>query len=242
MPITRLLRLGVRGDDVTAWQDRLRELGHYTDGDERSIYWVETDAATRSFQVSRGLRVDGVVGPQTRAEAEDDAPPSSQPGRRRIEKAPTPLTEIGLMEVLAFGHAAVLGYAPSRERLACAWAHCAQENGRGALTFCNNLGNLSGFKWRGAYYSEFIQERVRQSPDEWRLVEMKFRAPESARRGGEEYWHVMSATYPEAVKRFDGGKPFDAAIELGRAGFFTAIPEPYARGMARLYPNAPIWG
>lgn len=58
------LRRGARGDAVRHLQDHLRAAGHdpgRTDGS----FGPRTDAAVRAFQASRGLVVDGVVGPRT---------------------------------------------------------------------------------------------------------------------------------------------------------------------------------
>ena len=52
------IRLGSKGADVATWQ---QFLGIKADG----IFGSGTDAATRKFQSSHGLKPDGVVGPQT---------------------------------------------------------------------------------------------------------------------------------------------------------------------------------
>ena len=55
---------GTRGGDVYLLQRRLSEWGYY-DGRISGIFGNETAAAVRQFQARNGLRVDGVVGPET---------------------------------------------------------------------------------------------------------------------------------------------------------------------------------
>ncbi len=61
----RLYRLGDEGDAVRDIQDRLSALGHESDSDSRAIFGPGTEAAVCSFQKSKGLHVDGIVGPDT---------------------------------------------------------------------------------------------------------------------------------------------------------------------------------
>lgn len=61
----RLYRLGDEGDAVRDIQDRLSALGHESDSDPRATFGPETEAAVCSFQKSKGLDVDGIVGPDT---------------------------------------------------------------------------------------------------------------------------------------------------------------------------------
>lgn len=63
MPI--LLRRGDSGEAVRDLQQRLAALGRETTPDEAGALGDATDAAVRAFQEARGLRVDGVVGPET---------------------------------------------------------------------------------------------------------------------------------------------------------------------------------
>jgi lysozyme len=53
------------GADVRTWQQQLLALGWAVVGTADGNFGPHTDAATRGFQSSRGLRVDGVVGPVT---------------------------------------------------------------------------------------------------------------------------------------------------------------------------------
>ncbi len=71
-----VLSRGGRGPYVAVWQDRLNawlqrerpEMGRLAaDG----IFGRRTEAATRDFQRARGIQVDGVVGPETRAELDE---------------------------------------------------------------------------------------------------------------------------------------------------------------------------
>ena len=68
VPYTRALRYQlplISGNDCIALQLRLRELGYAEVGQPDGIFGARTDTAIRSFQKSKGLDVDGVVGPQT---------------------------------------------------------------------------------------------------------------------------------------------------------------------------------
>ncbi|HEY8347333.1 MAG TPA: peptidoglycan-binding domain-containing protein, partial [Symbiobacteriaceae bacterium] len=62
---TPLLRRGSTGAAVRGLQRTLAKLGFYR-GPIDGIFGPRTEAAVRAFQRSVGLRVDGIVGPQTR--------------------------------------------------------------------------------------------------------------------------------------------------------------------------------
>ncbi len=60
-----VLRRGARGEAVRDLQARLTGAGHLPAGDDGGEFGVGTEAAVRRFQEARGLRVDGIVGPET---------------------------------------------------------------------------------------------------------------------------------------------------------------------------------
>jgi peptidoglycan hydrolase-like protein with peptidoglycan-binding domain len=53
----------MQGDDVRAWQQRIRERGSTIDVD--GAYGRQSDRVCREFQQAAGQPVDGVVGPAT---------------------------------------------------------------------------------------------------------------------------------------------------------------------------------
>jgi putative peptidoglycan binding protein len=233
MPQHRILRLGSGGEDVRTLQDLLRARGH-DPGPSDGLFGRRTDTAVRAFQASRGLHADGVVGPQTRAELAV----GSTPERRRVPKTQTPLSPVGLMNILAWGHESFFGEQPTKARLAVAWAHVAGENGRGAEVYCNNLGNIAGFRWPGSVYVITVPERDPKT-DKWAPKEMLFRAHGTPQSGAADYWQVMEKTYGEALPLFDAGKPFDAALKLGELVWFTEHADQYARRMTQVYSAFP---
>jgi hypothetical protein len=233
----RILRRDSSGADVAAVQDLLRARGH-DPGPSDGIFGRKTEAAARAFQAARGLHADGIVGPQTRAELADEATPP-QAERRRVEKVHTPLSEVGLANALARGHEAVFGAQPTRSRLAVAWAHVALENGRGQHVYCNNFGNITGFRWQGSVYVIRVQERIEQNPDRWEWRDMLFRAHGTPQAGSADYWRVMSKTYEDALPLFDAGRPYDAALKLGELVWFTETPDQYAHRMTGVYRSFP---
>jgi hypothetical protein len=71
--------MGSRGSAVQTLQSRLQALG-FSPGPIDGIFGSGTDAAVRAFQRSRGLSVDGIVGPQTwGALYASSAPPPPRP-------------------------------------------------------------------------------------------------------------------------------------------------------------------
>ena len=59
-----LLRNGSRGEEVRELQQKLSDAG-FDPGPIDGIFGSKTDAAVRKFQESKGITVDGIVGPMT---------------------------------------------------------------------------------------------------------------------------------------------------------------------------------
>ncbi|MCZ7527825.1 MAG: peptidoglycan-binding protein [Acidimicrobiia bacterium] len=59
------LRRGASGEAVRDLQQRLGALGHALPDDELGRFGEATEAAVRAFQEHRGVRVDGICGPET---------------------------------------------------------------------------------------------------------------------------------------------------------------------------------
>lgn len=64
-PTPMLLKTGVKGDEVTRLQQRLKELGYYN-GEVDGQYGPGTAEAVRVFQAQHGLDSDGIAGEATR--------------------------------------------------------------------------------------------------------------------------------------------------------------------------------
>jgi GH25 family lysozyme M1 (1,4-beta-N-acetylmuramidase) len=109
-----ILKKGDRGEEVTAWRARVRELGHDA-GADTGEFDDALDRATRAFQEARGLKVDGVVGPVTRAAAQVHAPPV---GRVALKDVPPKPGHILGIDVSAFQGAIDWGTLPSNVRYA----------------------------------------------------------------------------------------------------------------------------
>jgi peptidoglycan hydrolase-like protein with peptidoglycan-binding domain len=68
VPATRMLKEGLRGEDVKAWQLELRRAG-FNQVAADGIFGPVTTSSTKAWQAERGLSPDGIVGPNTRAKA-----------------------------------------------------------------------------------------------------------------------------------------------------------------------------
>lgn len=78
----RLLSEGAKGDDVKAWQSQLIADG-YSNVKADGVFGPVTSAATKIWQLERGVKADGIVGPATRAVI-GKAPVMTVPGSPRM--------------------------------------------------------------------------------------------------------------------------------------------------------------
>ena len=68
--MARDLCWGMTGTDVEALQKALRDLGYTEVGTPDGDFQGKTDAAVRNFQERFGIKVDGIVGDETRKKLE----------------------------------------------------------------------------------------------------------------------------------------------------------------------------
>ncbi len=143
-----------------------------------------------------------------------------------VERVTTVLSRFAMGEALIDGHRRYFGGLPSLARLSVAWSHCALEHAAGALLYCFNFGNVTcGPTWPGDLYI------MRVPPPDPPVL--RFRAFSTADAGAVDYWTMLAQHYRPALPMFDLGRGFDAAIVLGRLGYYTADPQRYSAGVAR---------
>ena len=163
----------------------------------------------------------------------------------QVTKRGTPLTEIELATALVLGHRqAFAGANPTPNRLACAWAHVAHENGRGRATWNNNFGNITcAASYTGDYYVIHVAERVQRvedgaPQDVWKNLDLRFVSHETAADGARAYWLLMAGRYKSALARFDDGDVRGGSYELNRLKYYTALPGPYTISLEKLTSEA----
>lgn len=233
------MKRGDTGSDVFALQAQLLTFG-FSPGKIDGNFGFRTDAAVRAFQASRGLAVDGIVGPATSAALvvhTDEPSKTMRPSE--VPKVLTALTDSQIVEALSLGHSVALGTLPSTPRLALGWCLVALENAHGRALWCNDFGNITAFGgWPGSFYVIRVSERVKRNPDVWELVDMKFRAYPDSTTGAADLWRLLAGRYASALVRFDAGDAVGAAYALSGAGYFTAHADQYSKTMAALYQES----
>jgi len=151
----------------------------------------------------------------------------------------SPLTEAELLTVLWDGHLQWEGKPPPPQRLACAFAHCAVEHGRGKRLFGNNLGHVTtAGGWRGRSCLHSWTERAGANPDRWNVVQLQFRVHDTLLEGAIDYWKLMGSQYRAALDACDGGNAEQAGRILGELGYYTSDVESYSSAMKGLFVPA----
>lgn len=150
-----------------------------------------------------------------------------------------PLSEAQLLSVLWDGHVAWFGKPPPPQRLACAFAHCALEHGRGKRVFGNNLGHVTtSGGWTGRSCLHSWTERTSSNPDRWNVVQLQFRVHDSLGEGALDYWKLMGTQYRTALDACDAGDAEKAGRILGELGYYTSDVDSYASAMKGLFVTA----
>lgn len=149
------------------------------------------------------------------------------------------LSEVELAELLQEGYEAFFGHAPTANRLACGWAHCAFEHARGKKLFGNNIGHITTTgAWRGRTCHKSFTHRVSTNPDRWASTTQTFRMHPTLLAGVIDYWKLMHNQYPGVLMACDQGNALSAAQELRRRHYFTGPEQRYVQSLAQLYLEA----
>ena len=140
--VTVSLSRGDQGDDVEKMQKMLIACGYDCGGcGADGSFGLDTESAVRTFQRIKGLTIDGVYGPKTRAALEADYKNGvKKPVETNREK---PYTEAFIDEI------APLAQADMKARGICAAVTIAQailESGWGRSDLAKNANNLFGMK------------------------------------------------------------------------------------------------
>ena len=92
------MKKGNKGTQVTALQERLKELGYYKDT-PTGTYDTNTIGAVRSFQKKNGLKADGTAGAETqKAIYSADAITADATPTPKVTEAPTPTPTVAIPE------------------------------------------------------------------------------------------------------------------------------------------------
>lgn len=126
---------------------------------------------------------------------------------------------------------AVVGHAISKSAMCVLMAQSALETGgfQKAANF-----NFGGIKASAGY--DFAEWRTTEGfGDAETKVVARFRAYPDAVSGAKDFVKLLanSPRYASAWKELEAGDPIKYAFALGKAGYFTADPTAYAKGVAR---------
>jgi hypothetical protein len=151
----------------------------------------------------------------------------------------TPLSVEEMLSALADGYSLVMGDDPSAKCLAVLGAQVCLETGNMLHVHRHNWGNVKcSADWNGFYCmfrcNEVIGGKVRWFDPPH--PQTHFRAFLEAYEGAREYVRFLALRprYRAAWSRAFHGDPDRFVLELGRAGYFTANPDTYARAVVSI--------
>jgi peptidoglycan hydrolase-like protein with peptidoglycan-binding domain len=235
----------MNGPDIAALEHALIERG-YTPGNIDGLFDAETEYAVKKLQRAHGLKQDGIVGPITRKVFETPVATIALPATGFVPAAKTPLSKA--QAALAFIEAVerVTGDPPSPAMLACLLAQSALETGNWTAIWNFNFGNVKAGKgWRGLK-TMFRCSEIIGGKEVWfdpPHVQTHFRAFASAADGAVDVVRFLAVDsdgdghnrYAASWSAAVAGDAEAFALELGRAGYYTASKDLYVRGVKRLF-------
>lgn len=148
-----------------------------------------------------------------------------------VARTPTPLSAKEATEALASAYRRRFGTEPTESTLTVLTAHWAHETGHGRSMVGFNFGGIKGVGPSGLTVA--CKTREGFGAGERRIVD-RFRAYQSADEGANDYLGLLARRYPVALERADAGDAVGFAHALGRAGYYTASPDAYARSIASI--------
>lgn len=159
------------------------------------------------------------------------------PGKR-VPAARTPLSQACAEMALQDALVAIVGAKLPKAAVCVLLAHSQLEVGDPSMLPAFNFGGIkatAGYDW--AEWST----KEGHGANEVR-VRGKFRAYKTAQEGAEDFVRLLanSPRYARAWKKLEIGDPTSYAIELGKAGYFTADPLAYAKLMNRLWSQCAL--
>lgn len=185
-PAKRVLRQGMRGDDVAEWQ---RVVGVSADG----VYGPATNRATRAWQSARGLTADGVVGTATWGAVTVVPPPA------------TPVETVSFRQAVSYTR----GRTAPISLLVIHSAECAETaTAAEALQGWAAGPNAPKASWHYAVDSDSITQSVRDEDTAWHApgvneraigVELAGRASQTPEQWADAY---STATLDRAARLF----------------------------------------
>ncbi len=136
----------------------------------------------------------------------------------------------GASRHLALAYQRVTGSPPSASTLGLLWAQWALETARGQAMYGNNFGGIKATA--GSPGASFTTTEG-FGAGRRRVVE-RFRTYATPEEGARDYVGLLARRYPDAFEACGRGDVRGFAEGLSRAGYFTAHPETYRRGLERL--------
>ena len=150
---------------------------------------------------------------------------------KQYEAKYTPLSRSAARMALEEAVLAIVGHTLSKSAMCVLMAQSALKTG--------GFQKMANFNWGGIKYSpgyDFASWKTTEGfgDTETRIV-AKFRAYPDAVTGAKDFVRFLanSPRYAKAWKELEAGDPIKYAFALGAAGYFTADPTQYAKGVAR---------